>query len=134
MNYYRAYGLNVQTELVLDELVENDYPGQDGIDIQIRYESMPVTILESIEHGKRSQYTQQDIWFHVKSIGIFRIQNGIDMTIEKVIEVDEERVLQYIYGRCFAFALLQRNILTLHSSTIQIGNQAIVLVGESGQH
>lgn len=132
MNYYRAYGLNVETELVLDELVEILETSKVDIDLRIRYERMPTTILEAIENEQRSHYSQNDIWFHVKRIGSFRIQNGNEIMIEKMAEAEEERVHQFIYGRCFAFVLLQRNILTLHSSTIKIGEEAIVLVGESG--
>lgn len=132
MNYYRAYGLHVETELVLDELVEISPSSDERIDLRISYGKMPVSIIEAIQNEQRSQYTQEEIWFHVKKIGTFRILCGNEIIIEMSEEVEEERVHQFIYGRCFAFTLLQRNILTLHSSTIQIGDEAIVLVGESG--
>lgn len=129
MNYYQAYGLIIKSELVLDELITVE---EQAFDIELLINKIPDHIEQEVGENRTRGFDTSEIWFKVANIGLFYIKEGRQIIIKPELEASLVRVNQFIYGRCFAFALLQRNIVALHGATVNLSGEAVMIVGHSG--
>lgn len=127
---YKAFGLNISSEIVLPELAQT-----------IQHESPDIVIKEANllavwnEHAQQNHYfhLQKDfILFQVPKVAIFQIKNGKEILVSPMSEADADQVRLYILGTCMGAILLQRKTLPLHGSAIMIDNKAYAIVGKSG--
>ena len=129
MNYYQAYGLIIRSELRLDELIVVD---EQPYDLALLINKMPAHIERAVTENQIRGFDASEIWFKVNNIGIFYIKDGQQIIIKPEKEASLIRVKQFIYGRCFAYALLQRDVVALHGATVNLLGEAVMIVGNSG--
>ena len=129
MNYYQAYGLIIRSELRLDELIVVD---EQPYDLELLINKMPAHIERAVTENQIRGFDASEIWFKVNNIGIFYIKDGQQIIIKPEKEASLIRVKQFIYGRCFAYALLQRDVVALHGATVNLLGEAVMIVGNSG--
>lgn len=131
MYYYKVYGLKIKSRvelpvLLIDEEVEK------VTDVEIDFTPMPIHIKSKIEEGVRSCYQSDEIWFTVNNLGIFRLLKGSVIEIELDSLQNIEWARQFIYYRCLAYILMQRDIVGLHGSAMVMNNQGVIISGDSG--
>ena len=133
--YYKVYGLIIESEIILSELVEVNKRENDNIgmkvDVFIRQCEMPKTIKKSIETGIISDFNINECWFIIKDIGIYRMINGNEIFVEDICDNFKE-IKAFLLGSAFGCILIQRNLVSIHGSTILIKDKGVIITGHMG--
>ena len=124
---YSAYGLNIESELVLPELS----PGIEGSpDVIIR--TGRVEDFEPNIRERNHRADIDDIRFSYDEAGRFRVRRGGEIVIDPVADADTRFLRVCLLGPVLAALLHQRGLLVLHGSAITIGGLAIAFLGGKG--
>lgn len=127
---YEAFGLHVESDFAMPELrVHRD---QEHADIRIRKADLSRLWQRVAKPRKLIYVLDHNVLFQVPDTATFYIESGLTITVSPLGEADEDKIRLYILGTCMAIVLLQRKILPLHGSAINIGGKAYAIVGESG--
>lgn len=130
--FYKVYGLNIESEILVPELSELDKSERNNIDVSISYGEMPADIKELISLGRVANYQSQRMWFHIKDVASYCIENGSKITIELCEITDPQIVKVYILGSVLGMILLQRNIVAIHGGAIVIDGKGCIFTGDKG--
>ena len=132
MNYYKVYGLNVESEILIPELSILDNTERSDVQVKISYGVVSEGIKESIRNGRISNYQKQDMWFHIENVATYHIYNG-DTVIVEPCEVSDKQIMKvYILGSVLGMVLLQRNMVAIHGGAISINGKGCVFTGNKG--
>ncbi|MEM9219182.1 MAG: hypothetical protein AAGD25_33215 [Cyanobacteria bacterium P01_F01_bin.150] len=117
---YKTYGICIQSNIQLPELLPAD--GVADLTIQVDYDG------DEVYHIR-----QQPSFFEGKlpGIGTFYIRQGKVIIVEPHTS-NLDALRPTILGGALAVALRQRGLLVLHASCVNVGNQAIAFMGDSG--
>ena len=81
INNYYVYGLNIKSEIEIEEFVKLDEVNNEDI-VQVSYSKMDDEIKEEIGRGKSIGLSENRIWFHVKNIATYCVTNGNKIEVE----------------------------------------------------
>lgn len=129
---YKAFGLSINSEILLPELPLTDSEDVGRIDIEIKIGYLS----ELWSELSNSQYdfviNENLIMFQVPNVAIFLMEEGSKITVSPLDDFDEDKVRLYLLGTCMGAILLQKKILPLHGSAIAIDGKAYAIIGDSG--
>ena len=130
---YRAYGVEVVSEIDLPEFVAWDGRGRrpSGPPISIRIGRVPDTLAGATGDGFL-QARFDAFLLNVDGVGRYLVQNGAEVVIEPAVEASEHDIRVYLLGSCIGGLLHQRGMLVLHASAIANADGATLLCGHSG--
>lgn len=121
MDYlYKAYGIRIASNIELPELVPAD--GTADLVIQVDHKGdavRQVRQMPSVLSGT------------LEAIGTFYVHEGKSITVEPHTQ-DMSVLRPTLLGGAIAIALRQRGLLVLHASCVNVANQAIAFMGDSG--
>lgn len=120
MYIYNAFGLVIQSELLLPELVV----AEGTPDIVIRLAR--IDSLAPMSVNMSSSYTAKT------TLGTIYLHGGRELIIDPAPEVEESILRNFILGPVLAGLLRQRGLLVFHASSVAINNSAVVFLGRSG--
>jgi hypothetical protein len=129
---YRVYGINIESEIVLPELLTNNYKEDACVDVSISYGSMPKEIYAEIQEGKWFNFEKDKMWFLVNDVAKYYMLNGNTIIVEPYNNANNHDVKAFLLGSAFGMLLIQRHIIAIHGGTVVVGGQAIVITGEQG--
>lgn len=133
MNSYRLYGLNIQSDLALPELLAG--PALDAGEPDVRIdvsESVPLRP-EGARVGEDGCWaTPERFFLPVPDVADFLVERGRAITVYPATGIDDASVRLYLLGSAIGALLIQRGYLVLHGNAIQIGEHCLICVGESG--
>jgi hypothetical protein len=123
MPVYRAYGLTIDSDLVLPGLgpAAPDAP----VDVRVRRRPLEMDELGSAEDGSRIGALFYDV-------ARFLLEDGRRVTVDVRREVGEDVIEARLLGEIFAGLLRQRGLLVLHACAVARDGRAVAFVGESG--
>jgi len=127
MYQYYIYGLGVHTEIKLYNLKEQKV----ARDVLIHYGNVSNDIVEYTERGLASSMSPVRVWFR-NDIGHFVIRDGNDILVQPIGSADENDLASFVLGWCIAFLFQQRGYSAIHSSAIEVDEQAVLISGFSG--
>jgi hypothetical protein len=127
---YNAFGLNIWSEVHLPELPSGEF-GEDSIDIWIKKGSLPETWVQR-EDRSRVVVDGDSVIFESQKNAFFCITKGREITVVPFEGVDERKIRLYLLGSCMGILLMQRKVMPLHGSAIEINGKAYAFVGHSG--
>lgn len=127
MYQYYIYGVGIHTEIKLYNLQECKVPQ----DVLIHYGTISKDIAEYTEKGLASSMSPKRVWFR-NDIGHFVISGGNDILVQPLGSNDENDLASFILGWCIAFLFQQRGYSAIHSSAIEMNEQAVLISGFSG--
>jgi hypothetical protein len=131
MYYYTAYGLIVQSVLLLPEL-QMTSPTPPDIKILLgTIDWKPEVESNTWDHFRVNG--QDEAYLYWQVVGKFRVRSGREITIEPHLDVTEKVIRLPLLGAVLAMVLHQRQFLILHASAIAVGNHAAVFLGCKGQ-
>ncbi|WP_420841231.1 aldolase [Evansella clarkii] len=129
--YYSAFGFKLLSPIRLPELTVIN---QCNItpDITIVFNNLQET-WDSHTKDNDYFYIEKDfILVNIPKVGIFSIHGGKEIVVSPFKDVQEDQLRLYMLGTCMGAVLMQRRILPLHGSAIEINGKAYAIVGESG--
>lgn len=132
LHYYRAYGMNINSEIELPELLVNNYKECEHIDIMISYGSMPKEISCQIADGEYYNFEKDKMWFMVRNISRYYIHSGNTIIVEPYNNSNSHDVKTFLLGSAFGMLLFQRNIVAIHGGTVVVNGQALIITGNQG--
>ena len=121
MYLYSAYGLGIQSNVALPELVSVERA--NDVTIQVR------TFLVS----ERQDAADTSFWGETANAGTFLVRGGREICIEPVPGVEESFLRSIILGPLFCVLLRQRGFAVLHASSVADHNGAVAFIGRSGE-
>ncbi|MCC6802499.1 MAG: serine kinase [Anaerolineae bacterium] len=129
MYIYSAYGLGIQSELELPELVAGtDTNGTVTIHFG-KVEPLPAEV-DSQFHSFWATPNETCLCF--QGNGAYLVRNGSEIIIQPFSNVDERVIRLSVLGPALSMLLHQRGLLVLHGSAIVINGQAVSFLGSSG--
>ena len=129
---YRVYGLNINSQIKIDEFIKIENLTEDDIDVYFSYGNMPDNICKLRLEGKSSFYSKNSVWFHIDNVASYYIKNGNEVIVEPVENADEQQINIYLMCSCLGFIMLQREKVAIHGGVIKKNNKAIIITGNRG--
>lgn len=128
---YKAFGLRISSEFQLPELAQMSE--QDiQVDVKVRRIDLTTDWFDVAKPHEKFTVSENVFMFHIPDTAIFRIQNGVNIDVSVMNDPDEAKIRLYVLGTCMGVLLMQRKILPLHGSAIEIDGKAYAFVGDSG--
>lgn len=130
---YRAFGLLIESELELPELIPAAEPqtraDPDAPPLRVVFgEVRP--LCDGAPFGSR--VPSADRYLVWDDLGAFLVRGGAEIVVEPAAGVHPELVRMMVLGRCLGAALTQRGWLVLHASTARLDDRIVALCGSSG--
>ena len=128
---YKVFGLRVLSEIQLPELPR----------INEQEETREVIIRTADLFQKWSEFTNTEqnfvvdknvVMIRIPDTAIFSIQEGKQIIVSPMGNTCEDKIRLYILGICMGALLMQRGILPLHGSAINIDGKVYAILGNSG--
>jgi hypothetical protein len=132
--HYQAYGLRIQSELTLPELVAIAAPDphpEPQPDVVIALQSLPESPLRGNSAPHSYQLTPEGLYLYWRSVGMFRV-NSHTIWVDPDPNADEAGLRLFILGAAFGGVLHQRNLFVLHACAASIEGKALVAMGNKG--
>lgn len=128
---YKAFGLNIISEIPLPELPEINVPGEIA-EVIIEQYDLKIAWSENSIPNEYFVIKENLCMFRVPDLAIFLIQEGRKIIVSPVKDSCKDQIRLYILGTCMGALLIQRKILPLHGSAVAIDGKAYAIVGDSG--
>lgn len=125
----------VESEIKLPELIRvfktDKYSKNVKVDVTIQYADMTNKIEQEINQGVYVGNLNDEFWFAIKNVGIYRICGGNKIFIEQK-GGSEQNIRTFLLGSAFGCLLIQRNIVAIHGGTILVNNKGLIITGDTG--
>ena len=131
INNYYVYGLNIKSEIEIDEFQKRDIILEDKI-VNIKNGIMSNEIKADILKGIHIKLSKDKIWFHIDNIATYCITNGNNIEIEVCENADMQLMKVYVMCSCLGFIMLQRDMVAIHGGVIEMDNKAVIFTGDRG--
>lgn len=128
---FKAFGLNILSDIPLPELSQI-HDNNRTVDIVIKEKDLTSLWEKSSSGNKYFVIQKNTIMFRLPNNAIYMIQNGKEIYYSRVDNANEDQIRLYLLGTCMGALLIQRKILPLHGSAIELNGRAYAIVGESG--
>lgn len=129
MYTYKAFGLVIQSDIEINELIPHD---SDSIDVHIKKGAVPSLPKNIMSCGKNKFLNSVQFFLDNNGIARYYVEKGNLIIFEPYEGSSIEEVKLYLLGSCFGAVLLQRRILPLHGSCVSIDGRGILITGKSG--
>ena len=127
---YHAFGLSINSTIKLPELLLNEKNELFDIEILINQDIDCEIDLQS--EPFRHYVLNNQVLFNVQDVANFLVRNGKTIMVSPLKKDVEEIIRLYILGTCMGVILMQRGMIPLHGSSVEIDGKAYAIVGESG--
>ena len=123
---YSVFGLAIQSEIALPELLPSDRGGD--ADVVISVGSVP-----EVEVA-RSGISAFDgaLVLAVPGVARYLIADGRSITVDARPDVPGRNIRLFLLGSAFGALLHQRGLLPLHANAVEVNGRAVAFMGESG--
>ena len=127
---YHAYGLDFCSSIVLPELLGLDKANaDDAINVKILTEQ---AAQDRPFPDRWYRISTEEAFIYFDQIGLFSINNGREITVAPLPDVEERLVRIPLLGASMAVLLYQRGKFVLHASAVSVGGRAIAFIGDKG--
>ena len=131
INNYYVYGLNIKSEIEIEEFVKLDNIADEDV-VTISYSTMSDDIKEKIKEGVRINLSNNKIWFHINDIATYCVTNGNKIEVELCDNADMQLMKIYVMCSCLGFIMIQKKMVAIHGGVIEMDNKAVIFTGDRG--
>ena len=125
---YKAFGLSVQSEILLPELLS----GHVKPEIFIFFGNISENLDNPSFSSVYFQVGQDKFLLKIDGVARYLIENGNKITIDRTEGGSDDEIRLFLLGSAFGALIHQRGMLPVHGSAIIFNNQAIIFSGVSG--
>jgi hypothetical protein len=134
---YWAYGINIESEVLLADLMKGDSPP----DAAIRYgevanspafKSLPGNSQVFARPGCRIVAAPGTMCISWEKVGTFLVDGGTEIIVEPEANVPSEDLEPFLTGPVLSVLLHQRGLFVLHASAVVIDGAAVAFLGAKG--
>lgn len=129
MYYYNAYGMGIQSQLV----VSNFTRIKGNADLKICFGDFEYSSSYAVVTGDNFIVNKDHTILFWEDIGAFKVKDGKTITFKPAPDAKEDDILECISGPVMAILLQQRGYLMLHASAVEIDGRVAAFLGRSGQ-
>jgi hypothetical protein len=129
MNHYAAFGLQIESELSLPELLASSTLPPD---VTIRFGPVPEAMSNPPGDGSYFHATPDTFFLALENMVRYLVVKGKEIWIDRVADCPEDILRLYLLGSVFGALLQQRRFLVMHASSIQTAHGAVLFVGSQG--
>ena len=130
-NNYYVYGLNIKSEIEIEEFVKLDDIDNKDV-VSISYGKMSDEIKEEIKQGKRIKLSNNKIWFHINDIASYCVTDGNKIEVELCDNADMKLMKIYVMCSCLGFIMIQKKMIAIHGGVIEMDDKAVIFTGDRG--
>lgn len=134
MYRYKIYGMMIKSEFKINPLIPTNEPYRSEETITVKESDIENEVKLFLKESNASD-KQYEIRLEKSAIenkgGFYLIQNG-QISVKLKSGYTYDAVSPWILGYCLSMALLQKGILTIHSSAIATDSGAILIAGTPG--
>lgn len=131
INNYKVYGLNIRSEIQIEEFIKLDSIEENNV-VNIIYGKMSEEIKNDISKGSKIKLTKNKIWFHIDNVATYCITNGNKVEVEVCKNADMQLMKVYVICSCLGFIMLQREMVAIHGGVIEMDDKAVIFTGDRG--
>jgi hypothetical protein len=128
---YKAFGFKIMSDIAFPELYVIE-KGLEKQDIKILNRDLSKYKSELENNPYFHKVIDNQVLFYIPDVAFFSIQGGHTITFSPLNNVDEDLLRLYLLGTCMGVVLMQRRILPLHGSAVEINGKAYAFIGDSG--
>lgn len=128
--FYRAYGLEIFSEIICPELEESE-PGREP-DVRIRQGAVPENLGEPKYSGFKCEVNDSSILIRTDRVAKLLISGGNQVFVEKREGASEYEVRSLLLGWGLGAVLHQRGIFPLHASAVAMDQGCLAFCAPSG--
>lgn len=129
MYFYKAFGINIQSEICMPQFEASD---DETADVLIRFGGVKSLLPPNFEDGRATRISETDICFFWEQVGWYLVRNGKEIIVDPYPEAEEKILRLPLMGIALATLLQQRGIFVLHASAISIEDAAVAFIGWKG--
>ena len=123
---YSVFGLRLQSELELPELLEAE--GSSLPQVLVRIGKVP----DAPNSGAGPHWTEGGLLLVIDQAGRYFVKDGSVIIVEPQAGVPDANLRLFLLGSAMGALLHQRGLLPLHANAVEIDGWAFAFMGESG--
>jgi hypothetical protein len=131
MYHYSAYGLRIESEIALPELI-SETEG-DCARVSIRLGNVERAAGNACEPSPLLWARAGDACIFYEGVGAFHILGGREISFDRINGSDEAVARVFLLGSVLAILLHQRGLLVLHASAVAVNEQVVAFAAEKGE-
>ncbi|WP_342432756.1 aldolase [Neobacillus sp. FSL H8-0543] len=128
---YKGFGFQILSDILLPELPKIS-SRESQVDIVFEKADLSEIWAKLAEPNRYFVINENLILFHIPNLAIYSIQDGNRVIVSSMEGSNEDQVRLYLLGTCMGALLMQRKVLPLHGSAIEINGKAYAIIGDSG--
>lgn len=134
MNYkYFLYGLNVESEIQIEEAYEREFP--DKSDVRIVIGDMPKEALDLFEDKSEDEpfvaFSKDTMVYRIPGVGDYWVTKD-SITVAPSCGADHQQIRSFLLGSGFGYCMLLRKQVLLHGGAVAKDGKGVIVTGESG--
>jgi len=126
---YRAFGLNIYSTIPLKGMKEALF---SLADVSIEQADLREEWEEKAGASAYFVFNPSRILFKIEDAGLFAVEKGVSIQFHPFTSVSDSMIRLYLMGSCMGLLLMQRRILPVHGSALNIDGKAYIITGDSG--
>lgn len=130
MYSYVIYGLNILSEISLPAIESPKNETQDCV--KIHQGEVDLSPSQIMRENNIFIVAENGIYFYWDDLGSFKFSKGKEIIFEPIKDYDSLELKQFILGTGLSTIIHQRGDLVLHGSAINVKENAVCFLGESG--
>ncbi|NIJ52004.1 serine kinase [Dyadobacter arcticus] len=134
-HFYKAFGLNISSEIELPELIKGDE--QAAVDLQIRKGAINLPITKKTNIYRRAiradfgQDHHNHLYLNWNGVASFKAIGGTELIVSTFTE-DRDLISLFTVSEALGLILFQRGYFLLHASAVQVGDESWCFMGNPG--
>ncbi|WP_179415808.1 serine kinase [Mucilaginibacter sp. E4BP6] len=130
MNYYRGFGLNIESEIAFPELVPHHFSKPD---IAIRRGIVPDEINgDNVVSALNVSINEREYLILITGVAAYYVRNGNEITVQPDAASDDRSVRLFLLDSVISALLLQRNLIPFYASGVHISGGVCLFLGQPG--
>lgn len=127
---YKAFGLTIESELKIPELL----PGSRGSkpDVSIAAGAVPSDLRDACSAGVLYQAAPGRFLLQVEKVCRYLAEDGCRIALDRAVGSRDDATRLFLLGPVLGALLKQRNLLVLQGSAVETSSGAAVFLGASG--